>query len=141
MENGDFKRVSEPYLIAAMTFSDAELRAYKELAPNIRGEFIVSDITRTEVHDIFHYEDHDTWFNCVIAYVGMTDDIEKGKKVRQTILVTADSVESASARVKESLATMMVDFTIPQIKLSPIVDIFPFDTDFNDEDLDDEKER
>lgn len=141
MENGDFKRVSEPYLIAAMTFSDAELRVYKELAPNIRGEFIVADITRTELHDIFHYEDQDTWFKCVISYQGMDEESGKSRKIQQNFLVTADSVESASARVKESLATLMVDFTIPQIKLSPIVDIFPFETNFNEEDLDDEKER
>jgi hypothetical protein len=31
LENGTFKRVSEPYLLAAMSFTDAEARIYEEL--------------------------------------------------------------------------------------------------------------
>ena len=31
LENGTFKRVSEPYLLCAMTFTDAETRIYEEL--------------------------------------------------------------------------------------------------------------
>ena len=49
LENGTFKRVSEPYLLAAMTFTDAEARIYEELGSIIRGEFNVVGITRTEI--------------------------------------------------------------------------------------------
>jgi hypothetical protein len=42
LENGTFKRVSEPYLLAAMTFTDAEARIYEELGSSIRGEFQVT---------------------------------------------------------------------------------------------------
>ena len=31
LDNGTLKRVSEPYLLAAMTFTDAEARIYEEL--------------------------------------------------------------------------------------------------------------
>ena len=62
LDNGALKRVSEPYLLAAMTFTDAEARIYEELGQIIRGEFNVVGITRTEIHDIFAYDDVDTWF-------------------------------------------------------------------------------
>ena len=52
LDNGAFKRVSEPYLLAAMTFTDAEARIYEELGQVIRGEFNVVGIVRTEIHDI-----------------------------------------------------------------------------------------
>ncbi len=52
LDNGTFKRVSEPYLLAAMTFTDAEARIYEELGALIRGEFIVTGISRTDIHDI-----------------------------------------------------------------------------------------
>ena len=55
LENGSFKRVSEPYLLAAMTFTDAEARIYEELGTTIRGEFQVTGIARTDLHDIFKY--------------------------------------------------------------------------------------
>ena len=125
LENGTFKRVSEPYLLAAMTFTDAEARIYEELGTIIRGEFDVVGIARTDVHDIFAYDDADTWYKCKVSYETADADSEKSKKVSQTFLVSAHSVKDAYDRIKESLSTLMVDFMIPSIIVSPIVEIFP----------------
>lgn len=126
MDDGSFKRVSEPYLLAAMTFTDAEARIYDELASSIRGEFTVTNIARTDYHDIFHYEDSDVWYKCKVMYESAADDSEKKKKVTQNFLVSAHSVKEAYERILESLGSMMVDFIVPSITISPIVDIFPF---------------
>ncbi len=126
LENGTFKRVSEPYLLAAMTFTDAETRIYEELGQIIRGEFNVVGISRTEVHDIFHYEDSDMWYKCKITFDSESEEGDKKKKVSQNFLVSAHSVKDAFDRIKESLSTLMVDFIIPSIIISPIVDIFPY---------------
>lgn len=136
LENGTFKRVSEPYLLAAMTFTDAEARIYEELGSIIRGEFNVVGITRTELHDIFAYDDADVWYKVKITYESEAADDEKSKKVAQNFLVSAHSVKDAYDRIKESLSTLMVDFQIPSIIVSPIVEIFPYT-----ENLDKEIER
>ena len=133
LENGDFKRVTEPYLLAAMTFTDAEARIYEELGAVIRGEFNVTSISRTDFHDIFHYEDSDTWYKCKITYEGATEDSDKPKKVTQNFLITAHSVKEAYERMQESLSTLMVDFMIPSITVSPIVDIFPYTEELDKE--------
>jgi hypothetical protein len=126
LENGQFKRVSEPYLLAAMTFTDAEARIYEELGSVIRGEFNVVGISRTEIHDIFAYDDADIWYKVKVTYEAPTEDEEKGKKVAQNFLVSAHSVKDAYERIKESLSGMLVDFNIPSIMVSPIVEIFPY---------------
>lgn len=127
LEDGTFKRVSEPYLLAALTFSDAETRIYEELGMSIRGEFIVNGITRTDIHEIFYFEDADTWYKCKLQYQSFdSEDGQKSKKIVQNILVSAHSVKEAHERLIESLKGMMMDFTIPAINISPIVDIFPF---------------
>ena len=125
LENGTFKRVSEPYLVAAMTFTDAEARIYEELGSIIRGEFIVSGIARTELHDIFAYDDADVWYKAKVTYESASADEEKSKKVAQNFLVSAHSVKDAYDRIRESLSTYLVDFQIPIISVSPIVEIFP----------------
>ena len=127
LENGTFKRVSEPYLLAAMTFTDAEARIYEELGSVIRGEFDVVGISRTEIHDIFAYEDAYTWYKAKISYEredGEGEDAKK-KKISQNFLVSAHSVKDAYERIRESLETLMIDYQIPSIMVSPIVDIFP----------------
>ena len=133
LDNGALKRVSEPYLLAAMTFTDAEARIYEELGELIRGEFNVVGIARTEVHDIFAYDDADTWYKCKVKYENFDADSEKGKKVSQNFLVAAGSVKEAFDRMKESLSTLMVDFEIPSIIESPIVEIFPYSEDLDRE--------
>jgi hypothetical protein len=131
LENGEFKRVSEPYLLAAMTFTDAEARIYEELGSIIRGEFSVTNIARTEYHDIFHYDDADQWYKCKVSYESQDADTDKMKKVSQNFLVSAHSVKEAYERIAESLSTLMVDFMVPSIILSPIIDIFPFNEELD----------
>lgn len=126
LDNGALKRVSEPYLLAAMTFTDAEARIYEELGTIIRGEFAVTGIARTEVHDIFAYDDADVWYKAKVKYENFDADSEKAKKVTQNFLVSAHSVKEAYERIQESLKGLMVDFEIPSIIVSPIVEIFPY---------------
>lgn len=127
MENGALKRVTEPYLLAAYTFTDAEARIYDELGSIIRGEFHVMAITRKEIHDIFAYDDADVWYAVKVKYENYDADSDKSRKVTQNFLVTANSVKEATERIKESLSTLLVDFEITSVIKSPIVDIFPFE--------------
>ena len=133
LEDGRLKRVSEPYLLAAMTFTDAEARIYEELGAIIKGEFNVVGIARTEIHDIFAYDDADTWYKCKVRYENFDADSEKAKKVNQNFLVSASSVREAFDRMTESLSTLMADFEIPSIMVSPIIDIFPYEENLDRE--------
>lgn len=133
LDNGALKRVTEPYLLAAMSFTDAETRVYEELTPYIRGEFNVAGVTRTEIHDIFWYDDCDVWYKCKVRYENMDADSMTSKKVNQNFLVTASNVKQAYERIQESLSTLMVDFEIPTISVSPIVEIFPYKEDLDRE--------
>jgi hypothetical protein len=133
LENGTLKRVTEPYLLAAMTFTDAEARIYEELGTTIRGEFNVVGISRTDIHDIFHYEDADVWYKVKLTYETTEMDSDKSKKVSQNFLVSASNVKEAYDRIQESLSTLMVDFQIPNIAVSPIVEIFPYQEELDKE--------
>jgi len=126
MENGNFKRVSEPYLLASMTFTDAEKRIYEELGSVIRGEFLVNAITRTDIHDIFQYDESDVWFLAKIKYDSVIEEGDKKKTITQKFLVSAETVKEANDRIVESLSTLMIDYQIHSITESPIVDIFPY---------------
>ena len=101
LENGTFKRVSEPYLLAAMTFTDAEARIYEELGSSIRGEFQVTGIARTDLHDIFQYDDAEQWFKCKVTYDRIDEDGEKAKTISQNFwLVQLRSKRPMSALKK-----------------------------------------
>lgn len=125
LEDGTFKKVSEPYLLSALSFTDAEARIYDELGSMITGEFNVSSIARTDFHDIFAFDGAEYWWKCKIMFESGDIDAGKSKKVAQTFLVSANSAREAFENVGESLKTMLVDFEITSIMATPIVDVFP----------------
>ena len=129
LEDGKLKKISEPYLFDAVSFTDAESRVYEKLGESIKGEFDVRSITRTEIHDIFSYDDCGVWHLCKITFEGDEDEKGKTKKITQTFLVEAASVKSADTRLKECLEGMVIPYNIKSIALSPLVDIFAYDGD------------
>lgn len=123
-QDGTLKRVTEPYLVSAAAFTDAESRIYEEVGEFIRGEFIVTAISRQEFADIFHYDDSDKWWKCKVSYT-TEDDNGREKKVKNNFLVSARTAKDAYDRVEESLKGMMSIFTIPSVVESPIVEVLP----------------
>lgn len=133
MEDGTLRRVAEPYLLDAVSFTDAEARIYEELGEQIRGEFLVKDVSKSDYADIFHYEDADVWYKARVTYISVDADSGKEKKVSNLFLVSAANVKEAYERIDESLESMLVSFEIPSIQRSPIMDVFPFNPDLDKE--------
>lgn len=125
--SGKTKKVTEPYLIDAVTFSEAEERIYKSLEEMISGEFMVKSIAKANISDVFEYEAGELWFKCKVSYVDVDEESGKEKKINNYMLVTADDAREAYDRIQESLKEMVVPFEIPAVQASPIVDVFPYD--------------
>ncbi len=53
MENGMNKKVTEPYLVDALSFTEAEARIIEEMTPFISGEFTLADIKRANYSELF----------------------------------------------------------------------------------------
>lgn len=125
-ENGKLKNVTEAYMVDAVSYTEAEARIYQELGSIIRGEFEVTSITKSRIMDIFHYDDSDVWYHCKITYILADEKSGKEKKVTNQMLVSAANVKEAYDRIHESLSTMLITFEVPEIKQSPILEIFPY---------------
>lgn len=138
LEDGQLKRVNEPFLVDAVSFTDAEARMYEELGSRIRGEFLIVGEKKVDYADVFEYEDSEQWYEAKLQYESVDADSGKQKKVTNKFLVTAVNIGQAYKRINESLSDMMVSFTITQLKESKIVEIFPYDGER--EVIDDSKE-
>lgn len=126
-EDGLLKSISEQYLVDAVSFTEAEAILYDRLGSQIRGDFQVTGISKSNIVDVFFYEDADIWHKCKVSYLVADGDSGKEKKVTQYMIVTAEDVKQAYDRIKESLSTMLVSFRVPDITESPILDVFPFE--------------
>ncbi len=128
-DKGNRRKITEPYLVDAVSFSEAEARIYHELGSIIKGEFTVSDINRSNFEEVFHFDDSDTWFKCKVSYTMVDEESEKEKKVTKYMLVSAPNVREAYQRIEEALKDLLVPFTIPMITESAYVEVFVYDSD------------
>ena len=64
MENGMSKKVTETYLVEALSFTEAEARIFEQMAPYIIGEFTVRDIKRASYSEVFYTDEvsADKWY-------------------------------------------------------------------------------
>lgn len=125
-EQGLLKQVTEQYLLDADTFTEAETRIYEQLEQLIRGDFDVDAMSKTNYTDVFFYGDAGLWHKCKIQYFLVDENSGKEKKITQYMLVEAQTVKEAYDRIKESLRNMTIDFTVPDVIETKIIDVFDY---------------
>ena len=125
-QDGREKKVSEVYLVDAVSFTDAEARTIAELQQMIRGEFLIDSIKRSNIVEIFPSEAGEFWFKARIAIVTIDEKAGKERKVNNYFLVAADDLKEAQKLIEEGLSYILVPYNSISIALSPIVDVFPY---------------
>lgn len=128
-KTGKDKKVNEPYLVDAVSFTEAEERIYREMEAYISGEFTVTNIRKANYTDIFPNDEGDRWYKCKVTFMSIDESAGKEKKVANQMLVLASGVKDACDKIEQGLAGMTVDFEIVAVAESPIMDFFPYFTD------------
>lgn len=131
MENGASKKVTEPYLVDALSFTEAEARIIEEVSPFISGEFTVSDIKRANYSELFDSEntEADRWFKCKLLFITLDEKSGAERKTATTVLVKAKDLRDAVKNLDEGMKGTMADYTIASVAETAIMDVFPVSVD------------
>lgn len=127
-DTGKEKKVTEPYLIDAVSFSEAETRIHKILEPYISGGLEITTLSKANIQEVFDFDDDGVWYKVKITYLDVDPDTEKKKKITNYILVRAADVKNAYERVEDNL-NLLVPYDMPSIQETPILDVFPYESD------------
>lgn len=123
-ENGAVKKVTEPYLVDALSFTEAEARIIDEQTPYISGEFSVSAVKRTKIAEIFWNEDGDKWYLVKVAFITIDERSGVEKRATSQILVQAKDFKNALDSFLEGMKGTMADFEIVGINETPLIDVY-----------------
>ena len=128
MENGMQKKITEPYLVDALSFTEAEARIIEEMTPFISGEFTVSDIKRANYSELFPSDDEsaDRWFKCKLIFITLDEKSGAEKKTSTQVLVQAADLRDAVKKLDEGMKGTMADYQIASIAETAIVDVYPY---------------
>lgn len=126
MQDGNQKKVNEPYLVNAVSFSDAETRINKVLEPYISGDFFVNSIKIANYSDIIKNENGDRWFKCKVSFISV-DEKGKERKTNSYTLVQACNVGDAKVVADKSMDGCVSDYEIPSVSETKIQDVFEYE--------------
>ena len=123
-ENGSIKKVTEPYLVDALSFTEAEARIIEEQTPFISGEVNVTAVKRTKISEIFWDDSADKWYLVKVAFITIDEKSAVEKKTTSLILVAGSDFKGAYDNFMEGMKGTMADFEIVSITETPLMDVY-----------------
>ncbi len=129
LENGLVKRVTEPYVVEALSFTEAEARFTEEIEPFVSGgEYEISDIRKARLSDLIESQDgnDDRWFKAKVAFLSLDEVSGQEKRTNQTMLVKAQDLRVAVKNLDAYMAGSMADYLIVGLAETAIMDIFHY---------------
>lgn len=129
LENGTQKKVTEPYLVDALSFTEAEARITEELKPYIAGEFTIADIKRAKLSELFFNENGDRYFKAKIYFITLDEKSGAEKKTAVQMLAQACDLKEALSVVEKGMEGTLADYTIASLSETALMDVFPYSAD------------
>ncbi len=129
LENGMQKKVSEPYLVDALSFTEAEARIIEEIRPYIAGEFTVSDIKRAKFSELFFNENGDRYFKAKIYFVTLDEKSGTEKKTAAQMLAQASNFREALDVIEKGMEGTLADYVIASLNETAIMDVFTYSSE------------
>ena len=124
------KKVSESYLVDALSFTEAEERITKEVRPFVSvGELEVVNIRRARIAELFLNEEaeDDRYFRAKVNFITVDEKSGSEKKTSATMIVKSDSLPNAVTELKAQLDSQMASYEIASVTDTQILDVFQYE--------------
>lgn len=129
MDDGKIRKVTETYMVDALTFTDAEKRILEEMEPYMSGEYEVAGIRKARIVELMASNDanDDRWYRVKVAFITIDEKTDAEKRSNSTMLVQARDLKTAVANVEHGMAGTMVDYVLVSVNETAILDVFPYE--------------
>ena len=126
MESGETKKVSEVYVVDAITFGEAEESITREMRHFIDGDFEVKNINPASYSEIFFSDNEtdDKYYRVKLDFITVDERTQKEKKSKVAYLVQAGSLEQARKNTEEVMNGTMIDYEFVSVTETKIFDVF-----------------
>lgn len=130
MENGKEKKVTELYLVDALSITEAEARLIEEMSPFIQGEFQCKGIKEAKYSEIFFSEEEsaDRYFKCKLLFITLDEKSGNEKTTSIQILVEAADLRDAVKKLDAGMKGTMADYKIASVSETKIMDVYPYES-------------
>lgn len=123
-ENGSVKRVSEKYLVDALSLTEAEARVTEKMQPYISGEFYATSAKETKIAETTGNVDCGKFYLAKVGFVTIDERTAKEKRTTSQILVGAESFEEACKAFGEYMKGTLADYELVSLCETQYQDLF-----------------
>ena len=124
--DGMQKKVTEQYVVDALSFTEAESSIIEEMKPYVSGDYKIKNITPANYHDVFFSDDtqDDKWYKVKLTFITIDEKTEKEKHSIVHYLVQARSTGTAQQAINDVMSKAMIDYETASISETKILDVF-----------------
>lgn len=125
-EDGKEKKVTEQYVVEALSFTEAESRIAEEMLPYTDGDLDVVSEKIAPFNEIFISDNStdDKWFVSKVGFITLDEKTAKEKKQTFRYLVQAATSENALDYTKTMLNQCLSDYRIDSVQDTPTLNVF-----------------
>lgn len=123
------KKVSELYLVDALSFTEAEERIIKEIQPLVSiGELEVSNIKRIKFAELFlnEAEEAQNYYRARVNFITIDEKSGMEKRTGVNMLVQSESLPDAVAELVRQMEQQLGAYEIASVTDTQILDVFRY---------------
>lgn len=119
-------KVTEPYLVDALSCTEAEARVIEEVLSYVSGEYDVLSANKTKISEVFWNADADKFYKVKVNYITINEKTGAEKRTAQYIIVQASNFTEAFNNFNNGMKCSMMDYEIESIAETKIVDVYKY---------------
>ena len=126
MEDGNMKKVTELYVVDALSFGEAEETITREMLSYVSGEFEVKNITPAVYGEVYFSDKaaDDRWYKARLQFITIDEKTEKEKRTSVTYLIQAATFNGAVKNIGDFMGTTSITYVIANIAETKIMDVY-----------------
>ena len=124
-EDGYEKKVTESYVVEALSFGEAEKKAIEFLGSYVSGEIQVVNINPMKVQEVFFNEQEscDRYYKAILQFITIDEKTEREKHTQVYYLVQASSFDNCKDTIRTIMDDTMIDYQIASVSETKFIDV------------------
>jgi hypothetical protein len=124
-EDGKIKKITENYLVDALSFTEAETITIAKVTDLIGGSFDVNAVKKEKIGEIFRSETGEgIWVKVKVEFITVDEISGKEKRTKVNMYQQTKDMFSVASDLKTNLKKSVVDWEIKSATETKILDVF-----------------
>lgn len=125
LEDGKVKKVTERFLVDALSCTEAESRTIEELTPYVSGDLEVTANKKVNIAEVMGDKEADKFYLAKVAFVTIDERTAKEKKTVSQWLIGGTDFNDAYEVVLREINKCMADIEIQSLSETAIREFYP----------------